>query len=59
MWEEGESAEMIEELLLQVLKLLRFNLPAVVVVEWNEEVIFFHQSRLLQGLERWTHGLIR
>lgn len=32
---------MIEELLLQVLKLLRFNLPAVIVVEWNEEVISF------------------
>lgn len=32
LWEEGEATELIEELLLQDLKLLRFNLPAVVIV---------------------------
>ena len=46
MWKEGEAVKLIEELLLQVLKLLRFNGPAVVVIEWDEEVIFFHQNRL-------------
>jgi hypothetical protein len=42
--EEGESSELSEESLLVGLKLLRFNLSAVVVVERHEEVIFFHQS---------------
>jgi hypothetical protein len=42
---EGEAAELIEELL-QGLKRLWFNHSTVVVVERNEEVIFFHQSRL-------------
>jgi hypothetical protein len=56
---EGEATELIEEVLLQGLKLLRFNRPAVVVVQRNEEVIFFHRSRLPQGVERWTHGSIR
>ena len=54
-----EAAELIEELLLQGLKLLRFNRSAVVVVQGNEEIIFFHQSRLPPGVERWTHGSIR
>jgi hypothetical protein len=44
LWKEGEATELIEELLLQVLKLPRFNGPAVVVTEGDEEVIFFHQS---------------
>ena len=46
MWKEGEVVELIEELLLQVLKLLRFNGFVVVVIEWDEEVIFFHQNQL-------------
>jgi len=56
---EGEAAELMEELLLQGLKRLRFHLSAVIVVQRHKEVIFFHQSRLPQGVERWTHGLIR
>jgi hypothetical protein len=46
-------------LLLQVLKLPRFNRPAVIVIEGDKEVIFFHQSRLSQGVNRWTHGSTR
>ena len=56
---EGEAAELSEELLLQGLKLLRFNRSAVVVVQRNEEVVFFHQSQLPQGLACWTPGSIR
>jgi hypothetical protein len=59
LWKEGESTKLIEELLLQGLKLLRFNLSAIVVVQGNEEVIFFHQSRPPQGVERWTPVSIR
>lgn len=59
LWNEGEAAELIEELLLQVLKLPRFNRPAVIVIEGDKEVIFFHQSRLSQGVNRWTHGSTR
>jgi hypothetical protein len=56
---EGEAAKLIEELLLQGLKLLGFNRPAIVVIQRNKKVIFFHQSQLPQGLECWTPGLIR
>jgi hypothetical protein len=56
---EGKAAELIEELLLQGLKLLRFNRPAIVVVQRNEKIIFFHQSQLPPGMERWTPGSIR
>jgi hypothetical protein len=56
---EGEAAELIEELLLQGLKLLRLNRPPVVVVQRHEEVIFFHQSQLPRGLAWWTPGSIR
>src|SRR5215475_9918929 len=59
LWKEGETAELIKELLLQVLKLPRFNGPAVVVIEGNEEVIFFHQSQLPQCVNRCTHGSTR
>ena len=51
----SEAAELIEELL-QVLKLPRFTGPAVVVIEGDKEVIFFHQSQLPQGVNHWTHG---
>ncbi len=56
---EGEAAKLTEKLLLQSLKLLRFNRSAVVVIQRNKEIIFFHQSRLPPGLERWTPGSIR
>jgi hypothetical protein len=56
---EGEATELIEELRLQGLKRLHFNRPAVIVVQRNEAVIFFHRSRPPQGVERWTHGSIR
>jgi hypothetical protein len=41
------------------LKLLRVNRSAVVVVQRHEEIIFFHQSQLPPGVERWTPGSIR
>ena len=56
---EGETAKLIEELVLQGLKLRQFNRPAVVVVQRHAEVIFFHQSQLPQGLAWWTPGSMR
>ena len=43
---EGEAAKLTEKLMLQSLKLLRFKGSAVVVIQRNKEIIFFHQSQL-------------
>jgi hypothetical protein len=41
------------------LKVLRANRSTIVVVQGNDEIIFFHQSQLPPGVERWTPGSIR
>ena len=54
LWEKGKSFESLDQDLLQPLELFRFNRIAIVIIQGDEIVILFHQSRPLRGWGRST-----
>jgi hypothetical protein len=49
---DGERSENSDQLFADLFDLLSFDLPAIVILQWQVNLIFFHAAR--EDLGRWT-----